>query len=412
LYPTQVGVLKNGPGLTDAQLPCETLPELLRRAGYQTAGFGKTHWSVESGCSRRGFELRYTSTDEEEKGAVLQSEHDPDGLRRYYEETKPCGGGGQNNVGYLGFTSKVAEAEHRDGWALARCLEFLDNDRDPKRPLFLYFSCLAPHAPHNIIPGFEELYGLDAIPVPEQPSKDQVEPCHASGLHGDIKKQTFWSKATRRQWQQMSLRYRANCTWVDSLYRRVLEKLEAQGVLDNCLIVYVSDHGEMLGERYYRFAKYCLYEPSARVPVILAGTAIPEDKKNSVDHRSAELIDIMPTILHVAGVDDTCEKPGENLLGPTARKASFCEFSDQPKVISFMWRTPDRKLILTFSKDCLEKQSVQPSEIIAGEFYDLRKDPKEWNNLYGNEEVRATQDRMTDELIAHLNSGTLKRKRP
>jgi arylsulfatase A-like enzyme len=48
LYPHQAGILSNGPGLSDTQLPCDTLPELLRKAGYQTAGFGKTHWSRSS----------------------------------------------------------------------------------------------------------------------------------------------------------------------------------------------------------------------------------------------------------------------------------------------------------------------------------------------------------------------------
>ena len=130
MYPTQVGILSNQPGLSDAQLPCEPLPEILRKAGYQTAGFGKTHW-LWKGCSTRGFEVRYASTDSEQ-GAVLMSEDDPEGFRRYTQETKPCGNGGENIVGYLGFTSKLAEKDHRDGWALARCLEYLDHGRaDP-----------------------------------------------------------------------------------------------------------------------------------------------------------------------------------------------------------------------------------------------------------------------------------------
>ena len=43
LYPSQIGIVSNGPGLSDDQLPCRPLPELLREEGYQTAGFGKTH---------------------------------------------------------------------------------------------------------------------------------------------------------------------------------------------------------------------------------------------------------------------------------------------------------------------------------------------------------------------------------
>ncbi|MHB8901033.1 MAG: sulfatase family protein [Thermoguttaceae bacterium] len=407
LYPTQVGVLSNAPALDDAHLPCEPLPELLRKAGYQTAGFGKTHWAAKT--STRGFEVRYASTDPEE-GAIQMSKDNPEGLRRYSDETKPTGAGGENNVGYLGFTSKVPEADHRDGWALGRCLEFLDNGRDSKRPLFLYFSCLAPHAPHNVPPGFEDLYDLAAMPVPEQPPQELVEPCHATGTNREAMYREFWSKATPAQWQQMILRYRANCSWVDSLFGRILDRLQKNGELQNCLVVYVSDHGDMLGERYYRFNKYCLFDPSVRVPVILAGTAVPNDRKGTVDHRPAELVDVLPTILQAAGLPRPAGKPGEDLLGPGFRKAAFCEFNDQPAKISFMWRTADCKLILTFPKTCLKTRAVTWQDVAAGEFYDLRQDPREWTNRYADTDCRPERDRMGDQLIRHLNQVALPRK--
>lgn len=405
LYPTQVGVLSNGPGLDDAQLPCQPLAELLRKAGYQTAGFGKTHWWAKD-CSTRGFEVRYASTDAE-RGAILMSEDDPAGLRCYNEEIRHCGLGGENIVGYLGFTSKVPEGDHPDGWALARCLDFLEKGRDAKRPLFLYFSCLAPHAPHSIPPGLEGLYGLDRMPIPEQPGKDQVEPCHATGTNREPMYREFWSHATRQQWQQMVLRYRANCSWVDSLFGRLLQRLKTTGVLDNCLIVYASDHGEMLGERYYRFNKYCLYEHSVRVPLILSGTVIPKDKKGTVDHRPAELVDVLPTILQAAGIKEAERKPGESLLRQSSRKATFCEFNDQPKSICFMWRTNDQKLILTFPKDRLKRGALQWADVTAGELYDLRVDPSECNNLYAQEAWRAKRDQLGDELFSHLGDVAL-----
>ncbi len=68
------------------------------------------------------------------------------------------GGGEENNLGYLGFTSKVPEAQHRDGWVTDRCLEFIEEGIDSERPLFLYLSFLKPHAGHNVPAGYEELY--------------------------------------------------------------------------------------------------------------------------------------------------------------------------------------------------------------------------------------------------------------
>lgn len=406
LYPHQVGVLSNEPGLSDSQLPCEPLAQVLNKAGYQTAGFGKTHWLAKE-CSTRGFEVRYSSTDAE-KGAIQMSQDHPDGLRRYTEETKPYGAGEEDPAGYLGGTSQVPEEDHRDGWAFKHCLEFLDKGRDEKRPLFLYLSFLKPHAGNNVPPGYESLYDLAAMPVPEQPPLEQVEPCHASGLNREEMYRSFWSHATKEQWQQMILRYRANCSWMDSMFGRVLDKLRAKGLLENCLIVYVSDHGEMLGERYYRFNKYCLFDPSVRVPMILSGTAIPKDKKSTLDHRPAELVDIFPTILEAAGLPQINGKPGLSLLCAASHKASFCELNDQRASVSFLWRTSERKLILTFPKDCIRKGAVRLEDLIAGELYDLKTDAREWHNLYARAESRAEKEQMSRELIAYINGVALK----
>lgn len=406
LYPHQMGVLNNATGLDDAQLPCATLPDVLRKAGYQTAGFGKTHWLADS-CSTRGFEVRYSSTDRED-GAIMMGKDNPGALKRYYDEVKAFGDGEENPAGYVGCTSKLPEAEHRDGWALQKCMDFLDQGRDEKRPLFLYLSFLKPHAGNNVPAGYEDLYDLSAMPVPQQPLLDQVEPSHASGINREQIYRPFWSQATKQQWQQMTLRYRANCSWMDSMFGRVMDKLRAKGLLENSLIIYVSDHGEMLGERFYRFNKYCLYDASVRVPMILSGSAVPAAMRNTLDHRPAELVDAFPTILEVAGIPSISGKPGINLLGPATRKASFAEVSDQLTTVAFMWRTDALKLILSFPKQAVLKGTVQLADVTDGELYDLKSDPKEWRNLYAMPEAGTHRQQLSRELIDHLNAVALK----
>jgi len=406
LYPHQLGILSNGPGLRDDQLPCDPLPELLRKAGYQTAGFGKMHWLAAGGT--RGFEVRYSPCDNE-TGAITMNKDDPAGYQRYHAEVAGYGDGEEWPAGYVGGTSQLPEADHRDGWSFNRCLEFLDTGRDEQRPLFLYLSFLKPHAGANVPAGYEDLYNIAAMPVPPQPLVEMVEPCHATGNDRQDMYRQFWSKASTAQWQQMVLRYRANCSWIDSMFGRVMDKLQATGLLDNCLIVYVSDHGEMLGERYYRFNKYCLFDASVRVPLILAGTAVPPAQRGTTDHRMAEAVDIYPTIAAVAGIANIPAKPGENLLGPGARKAGFCEYSDRPDKVSFMWRTAEHKLILSFPKDNIGQSAVQAGAVSAGELYDLQADPKEWHNLYGAAAASKVRAQMTRELVAHLNNVALKK---
>lgn len=79
LYPSQIGVRRNGQWLSDERMPLPTPAEHLRNAGYQTTGFGKTHWSA-PGCSTRGFETRAIGQSRErhphlvERGATMMSD--------------------------------------------------------------------------------------------------------------------------------------------------------------------------------------------------------------------------------------------------------------------------------------------------------------------------------------------------
>jgi len=400
-YPHQLGVLTNAGKLSDEELPCDPLPEILRKAGYQTAGFGKTHWNLKE-SSTRGFEVRYIAQPAQhrgyETGAIMMGDRDPEGLKRYDRETEKFGDGEEGIQGYIGCTSKVPEEDHRDGWVFNECLKFLDIGLAREKPLFLYLSFFKPHAGLNIPPGFEDLYDVKKMPVPVQPRKQDVEPCHASLKQERI---DYWSKASREQWQQMVLRYRANCSWMDNMFGRVMDKLRQKGILDNCLVIYVSDHGEMLGERFYRFTKYCLYESSVRVPMIVGGTAVPREKKGTIDSRPAELVDVLPTILKAAGIAGNAQMPGMDLLGPSARTGAFCVFNDFSSKDSFMWRTSKHKLILSM-KEKPDFRGYGKPDIIGGELYDLKNDPSEWKNVFSDGQYAGIRDTMTERLLEHL----------
>jgi len=400
LYANQTGVLRNEPGIPDGELPAVPLAQLFRDAGYETAGFGKTHWGVAS--STRGFETRYVSQIAEE-GAVLMKDRDPEKKAAYDKETAPMGPGEEDPSGYLGFTSGIPEGSHRDGWITERCMEYIEA-REDDRPLFLYLSFMKPHAGHNVPSGYEDHYELETIEYAEQPPwAEDVSP-HAAGVNRRELYEGFWKDATEQKWKEMTMRYYANCTWMDDMFGRVLDELKEKGLLENALIVFVSDHGEMLGERYYRFNKYCLYESSVRVPVILSGSALPESFKGTRDLRPAELVDIYPTLLKAAGIDVPASAQGKDLLSDShLRPGSFCSLHERKEEAAFMWRTTSHKLILRF--DRRENAASYTSEdIIGGEFYELQKDPAEWEDRFDDPSCEEQKERMVKELMAHLQS--------
>ena len=398
LYPNQVGVLRNEPGIPDGELPAKTLAQVFLEAGYETAGFGKTHWGVPS--STRGFETRYCSELREE-GAILMKDTDPDKKKLYDDEIGPYGPGEEDPSGYIGRTSGIHEGAHRDGWVTEKCVEYIAG-RDDERPLFLYLSFMKPHAGHNIPEGYEDLYDLDQVKYAEQPPWDKDHSPHAEGVNRRDMYEGFWKDATEEQWKLMTMRYWANCTWMDDMFGRVLNALDEKGLLDNALIVYVSDHGEMLGERYYRFNKYCLYESSVRVPMILSGTALPEEFRGKIDQRPAELVDVYPTLLEAAGIEVPATAEGRNLmLKDDIRSANFCGLHERPEEAAFMWRTTEHKLILCMDRKA-DASEYTESDIISGELYDLKKDPAEWNDLYNKEAYLDIQEKLAGELMAHI----------
>ena len=398
-YPSQTGVRTNGECLTDDALPGPTIAQLLQKAGYQTTGFGKTHWSS-PGCSTRGFDVRAIGQPREsklyEQGATMMSDLNPEGLADYFRETDPFGGGEESVDGYVGCTSELPAENHRDGWITQQCLDFLDG-RDDTSPLFLYLSYLKPHAGLNIPAGFEDLYDLDDIPDMNNPAWPEDRPGHA--LRSD-KRMAFFRDASPEVRRRTILRYWANCSWIDSMFGQVMAKLEELGLLENTLILYLSDHGEMLGDHYYRFTKYCLYEASVRVPMIVAGDCLSPELRNAIDSRPAEIVDILPTILDAAGLASQDDLPGQSLLGPTDRKGTFSEHhtgTHPYNSAAYMWRTETAKLILY--TDASPATSPADDGHHHGELYDLEADPNEWTNLYDDPEYADLRETMTQGLL-------------
>ncbi|WP_299053719.1 sulfatase-like hydrolase/transferase [uncultured Polaribacter sp.] len=399
LYPNQTGVYRNSDGIKDENVPVKTMAEYFKEAGYETAGFGKTHWGKYK-TNTRGFETRYTSEIKED-GGITMLEMNPEAKKKYDAEIADMGPGEENNLGYLGFTSKLEEDEHRDGWVTKQAINYIKK-RNDERPLFLYLSYMKPHAGHNVPKGYEDLYDADTIKYAEQPNWKKDNSPHSEGVNRRDMYRTYWSKASKEDWQLMTMRYYANVTWIDDMMGRTLAALKEKGLLENTLIVYTSDHGEMLGERFYKFNKYNLYDASVRVPMLLAGTALPKNlQRNSIDNLSAENTDLLPTLLDFANIKQDKPLLGESLLSNKRNEATFAALHERDGEAAFMWRTVNYKLILVLNRR-ENAANYSEKDIITGEFYNLKEDPKEWTNLYDNSEVKEIQNRYKIALLNYL----------
>ena len=425
LYPSQTGVrTNNGALLDESRLPAVPLPQLLHDAGYFCAGFGKTHWNHTppgGAGSRRGFDVRAEGQSRRsrlcEEGAVMMDDENAEGLAAYYAETAEFGPGEENALGYIGKPSRLPKEHHRDGFIYRKCMEFLDGYQPDGRPLFLYFSLIKPHAGFNIPPEFEAMYDPEAIPdVPEPPWTEEPDTHIAAAMRAspELREVHYGRRAgldgrSARDRRMTTLRYWANCTFMDHFINGVLGRVREKGLDRNALIIFVSDHGEMLGERDNRFSKYCLYDSSVRVPMILSGDFIGPRLRGTVDSRPAMLTDIVPTICAAAGIGVDPRLPGRDLLstGDWTREGAFCEFhgcgAEKTQIApAWMWRTARWKLILFRDGTALDDTPMR------GELYDLRNDPWEWHNRFDDPECAQVREAMTLALIAHVSTAFAK----
>jgi arylsulfatase A-like enzyme len=259
-----------------------------------------------------------------------------------------------------------------------------------------------PHAGLHVPPGFEDLY--DLADFPDNPPPDPLPDGHRHVTSGDTWGyfEDRWPNMTPDQRRRSRLRYAALCTYVDQCFGQVLDRLRASGEMDRTFILFTSDHGDMLGDRG-RVSKYCLYDGSVRVPLIVAGPGV--DRRGAVDVRPAELVDVLPTLLDVAGAEIPEYLPGHSLRSDFARAGSFAEFhgrgyEEYQRAPAIMWRTPEWKLILYLPGRLGE--AVVRADRIAGELYYLVDDPHELRNLYADPACTAVRERLTAEALMHV----------
>ncbi|TWP34145.1 arylsulfatase [Leekyejoonella antrihumi] len=280
-----------------------TLQGEFRRAGYQTQAIGKMHVWPER--SRSGFDdvilhdgfLHHVRRNRRQEFASFD-DYVP-WLRRqpgmtmdadYFDHGIDC-----NSV--VARPWDKPESTHPTQWVGTMTTEWLHR-RDPTRPFFLYLSFHRPHPPYDPPQwAFDQYLALPPYERTLGDWEDDWDEFRKDGDHkaaiGDLP-----DKVVHRA----RAGYYGLMAQIDLQINRIRETLVDFGVLDDTIIAFTSDHGEMMGD-HRMFRKAVPYEGSAHVPLIIADTATRDDTSRGavVDH-VVELRDVMPTLLDLAGL--------------------------------------------------------------------------------------------------------------
>lgn len=299
LWTGQTPATNGCPNWTTADWDFEhTLPGVLTQAGYQTRLTGKTHALPER--NHFGFEhivlhagLSGTTDDYDE-----------------WIETRTGGEADEISHG-IGRNSWDARPWHRDEeehpttWTTNRAIEFFEK-RDPTRPFFHTVSYVRPHQPYDPPTAYWELYGEQDLPEP--PVGDWASDVYGA-YQSAYPKTTAWTADLPRQVEERARRgYYGSITHIDHQINRLVRELSNQGELENTIICFAADHGDMLGD-HNLWRKTYAYEGSARVPLILRLPDSLHDTQPRIVDKPVGLEDLMPTFLSLADVSvpDTVE---------------------------------------------------------------------------------------------------------
>ncbi|MEF3306838.1 arylsulfatase [Paenibacillus sp. GYB003] len=267
-----------------------TLPGELAKAGYHTQGVGKMHFEPQRALN--GFH----NTVLDESGRVGDPSFVSD-YRRWFEERKT------GDYGYIdhGITWNswmarpyhAPEFLHPTNWTVNESIRFL-RTRDPEKPFFLKTSFARPHSPYDAVPYYFDLYMRKSLPAPFQGDWSAEHDVPTDGT------EAWRGRRSAEEIHRARAGYYGNINHIDHQIGRLFYEMRQMGVYDNTVIVFTSDHGDMLGD-HHLWRKTYGYEGSAHIPMIVRLPAAMARSRARKVERVVGLQDIMPTILEAAG---------------------------------------------------------------------------------------------------------------
>lgn len=300
------GLRPNSVGVTDLRTHVRehvpdivTLPQYFRNAGYFSGRVGKVfHQSVPGGIGKPG------PDDPQSWDQAL----DPRGRDKDVIEANGLIKNLTPGVGYGSAMSYYAdegpESEQTDAKVATRTIEMIRTNKD--KPFFIAAGFYRPHHPEIAPAKYFEMYPLDRVKPAGETRKSMagVLPVAKAWLPDNM-------GMTEAQQREMIRSYYAATSFVDAQVGRILDAVREMGLDDDTIVVFMSDHGYLLGE-HGQWMKNSLWEQAARAPLIIR---VPGMKGNgAASPRIVEFLDIYPTLVEAAGLGANTRNQGKSLL--------------------------------------------------------------------------------------------------
>jgi len=403
-YPRTTRCRQNGQSIPSDEV---LVTKLLAESGYACGLSGKLHLAT---CDPRACPATERRIDDG-YGEFHWSHHpDPDWpTNEYIHWLKEKGApfkrtqyGHSKNV-HVGMPA----ADHQTTWCAQKAIDFIEAQASVDRPWLFSVNTFDPHHPFDPPEQYLERYldRLNEIPLPNYSEGELVDkPVFQESGHRDaygIPAFFRYDDITEQEHRLIRAAYWAMIDLIDAEVGRMLDALERTGQLADTIVIFTSDHGEMLGDHGLYLKGPFFYEPAVRVPLIVSWPGVIGGGRRST--ALVELADLAPTLLEAAALDRYAGMQAASiwpvLVGgadpDVHREDIYCEYynagafhRDRPANAT-MIRTDRYKLV--------DFHGHEP-----GELYDLEKDPNETHNRWTDRDYQTIKLEMLKRLCDRM----------
>jgi len=417
LYPHANGCTENNIPL-DEEVPC--LPEIGDFSDYRTAHFGKWHLGDEV-FAQHGFD-EWRSTEDAYR-RFYRPGRDRNQHCDYYHwlinhGMKPPDSGQGFSYFMRSFAARLPEELGKPAFLAEEASRFIRENR--ARPFILYVNFLEPHMPffgprddQHDPEALPLPANFDAHPGPDQPLKLRLfreQYRHRGAGTGPLGPETNWRRLIANYW--------GLCSLVDTHFGKIVDTLSECGLDDNTIVVYTSDHGDMMGS-HGLVGKCTQYEEASRVPLMLRAPWLDRPCRrisSPVSH-----IDLVPTLLELMGQLSPSHLQGQSWVADLQEQGGF-----PGRDVLVEWNGPnsgahlkddDGEMYHYMARLASEQEAnaafADPVRTIVSasgwkfncnprrqhELYNLREDPAETTNRMGDPAVRDLVHDLYDRIL-------------
>ena len=306
------------------------------------------------------------------------------------------------------YVQVIPSEEHsQTTWSIERAMSFIGGAERFKQPWLFSLNMFDPHHAFDPPVAALERYRdrLDDIPLPnyvegELKNKPIWQQIDHGGAYGNKSGYPYTEMSdTDHRWIRAA--YWAMIDVIDTQIGRLLNFLEEMGQRENTIVIFTSDHGEMLGDHGIYLKGPYFYEPAVRVPLIISGPGMLNNGSRS--SALVELVDMAPTLLEASDMQPYAGMQGQSLLPlltgekalDTHRDDVYCEYYNamgwhrEPAAHATMVRSRQHKIVVAHGTG-------------GGELYDLDLDPRETDNLWDSPDCTAIRLEMQERVMDRM----------